>query len=105
VPVGVPDLFQITRKGGTVTLYFTPVNDSNARNYHVVYGFSEGQELYGQLSAEVTADTNNGVQTITISELDHIKPYSFQVMPVNGCAVGERSEWLTANRSGNSYRY
>jgi len=98
------DLFQITRKGNSATLYFSPIND-HVKNYHVVYGHAEGQELYGLLSAEVTQESNGGVQMLTINDLNPSKAYSFQVMPVNGCAVGERSNWLTTHMAGTSYRY
>jgi hypothetical protein len=103
-PVGLADLFQIERKGTSATLYFTPVNDGTNR-YHVVFGHSEGEELYGQLSAEVTRETNNGVQMVTINNLSAGAKYAFQVMPVNGCAVGLRSNWLSSLRAGISYRY
>jgi hypothetical protein len=103
-PAGVADLFQIDRKGSSATLYFTPVNDDTNR-YHIVFGNEEGQELYSQLSAEVTHDSNNGVQSVTINDLDPKAKYSFQVMAVNGCAVGERSNWLTSHKTGISYRY
>jgi hypothetical protein len=96
-PVGIPDLFQINRENTSATLYFTPVQDYT-RRYHVVYGYTEGQELFGLLSAETTADTNNGVQSITINDLDPKVAYWFKVVPTNGCAVGTWSNWLEADR-------
>lgn len=107
-PVGVPDLFQINRANGSATLYFTPTND-NTRNYHVVYGYSEGDQRFGLLSAPVTPDTNNGVQIITINDLNPKHEYWFSVIPVNGCATGNWSNWLQATREKGRlsiiYRY
>ncbi|MCL2110264.1 hypothetical protein FWH30_01645, partial [Microgenomates group bacterium] len=102
-PVGLADLFQIDRQGKDAILYFTPVN--GARQYHVVYGHKAGEELFGWVGAEVSEDKNTGVQMIKVGELDPKKPYSFQVIPVNGCAVGERSNWLTASKIGATYRW
>ncbi len=96
-PVGLPDLFQINRSGNQATLYFTPVNDY-VKNYHVVFGFKEGDERFGLLSAEVTSETNNGVQSVTIHDLDPKAQYFFKVAPVNGCAVGTWSNWLKADK-------
>lgn len=109
VPVGYPDLFQINRTNtGSATLYFTPVNDYVA-NYHVVYGFTNGDQQFGLLSAPVTPTTNNGVQSITINDLSPRTTYWFSVAPVNGCAVGNWSNWMEAKGSGNRnsifYRY
>ena len=103
-PVGVSDLFQISRTGSSATLFFTPVND-HVNRYHIVYGHNEGEELFGQLSAEVTSDSNKGVQSITINGLDPNQQYSFQVIPVDGCATGTRSNWLTASKAGNTYHH
>lgn len=94
-PVGQPDLFQIDRSGGSATLYFTPTND-NTRKYHVVYGLQEGDQRFGQLSADVSSNTNSGVQVLTINDLNPKQSYWFMVAPVNGCAVGEWSNWLEA---------
>jgi hypothetical protein len=103
-PAGIVDLFQIDRKDKTATLYFTPVSD-HVNRYHVVFGHKDGEELYGQIFAEITGESNDGVQVVTINELDPALQYSFQVMPVNGCAVGARSNWLTSVSAGISYRY
>jgi hypothetical protein len=104
----VPDLFQINRANDSATLYFTPTND-NTRNYHVVYGYSEGDQRFGLLSAPVTSDTNNGVQIITINDLNPKHEYWFNVIPVNGCATGTWSNWLQATREKGRlsiiYRY
>jgi hypothetical protein len=104
IPPGQADLFQIDRRGTSATLYFTPVSD-NTNRYHLVFGHREGEELYGWLSALVTSEANTGVQSLTVSDLSPYQTYSFQVLPVNGCAVGERSNWLTSHRDGASYRY
>lgn len=96
IPVGKPDLFQIDRSGGQATLYFTPVN-SNVENYNVVFGFSEGDERFGGLLIKAQND-NQGVQSIVINYLDPKANYSFKVISTNGCAVGEWSNWLSANR-------
>lgn len=100
-PVGVSDLFQINRSGNTATLYFTPTND-HVNQYHVIFGFLPGDERFGQIGAAVTSDSNTGVQSITINSLDPNVPYWFKVIPVNGCAVGDWSNWLQAKRVSNS---
>lgn len=95
VPVGTPDVFQIDRQGSKATIYFTPVRDYTDR-YHVVFGNQEGDERYSGIALQVNADQNNGVLAIDVSNLDPAAQYSFKVAPVNGCAVGEWSNWLTA---------
>lgn len=100
-PTGVPDLFQINRSGATAKLYFTPVNDT-VNKYHVVYGFKEDQELFGQIGADVTQEANKGVQAITIYKLDPKATYWFKVIPINGCASGNWSNWLEAKNSLNT---
>ena len=95
VPVGTPDLFQIDRQGTKATLYFTPVRDNTDR-YHVVFGNVAGQELYGGIAMQVDADRNNGVLALDIDNLQPGQQYSFKVAPVNDCAVGTWSNWLTA---------
>lgn len=97
VPSSVPDLFQINRVGDTALLYFTPVSGA-VEKYHVVYGYIANDERFGQVGAQVSVESNTGVQSITIQHLDPNATYWFQVMPVNGCAVGERSNWLEAKR-------
>lgn len=92
VPVGTPQLFQISRSGSSATLYFTPVKDNTA-NYHVMYGFQQGNPLFGALSEPVT-DAQLGVKSIIISQLDPRSSYWFTVAPVNNCAVGNWSNWL-----------
>lgn len=107
-PVGLPDLFQINRGETTATLYFTPVND-NLKAYHVIYGFSAGDQRFGSLSEQVSADSNNGVQKITIRDLDPHVQYWFQIAAVNDCAVGSWSNWMKADKfqgsNGIFYRY
>lgn len=107
-PAGEADLFQIDRSPNTATLYFTPVN-GHVNKYHVVYGFSVGDERFGQVGSEVNHSTNNGVQSITIHDLDPRSTYWFKVVPVNGCAVGNWSNWLdvkpTTSQPIISYRW
>lgn len=95
MPVGMSDLFQINRTGTTAVLYFTPINDQ-VEKYHVVYGYIANDARFGHIGAQVSVESNTGVQSITINHLDPAARYWFQVMPVNGCAVGERSNWLEA---------
>lgn len=108
VPVGEPDFFQINRTKTSATLYFTPVND-NVENYHVIYGLWQGDERFGSLSTHVTKETNNGVQSFTISDLNPKSEYWFKVAPVNGCAVGTWSSWMKAGKWKNKetffYKY
>lgn len=108
VPVGTPDLFQINRTAKTAQLFFTPVSD-NTRNYHVLFGYKEGDERFGALSQEVSASSNTGVIQLTINELDPNQEYWFKVVPVNGCAVGSWSNWLKVGtfnqKSSIFYRY
>jgi hypothetical protein len=110
-PVGVPDLFQIDRQGKDAVLWFSPVRD-HTDQYHVVFGHQDGEEKYGGIALHVNDEQNNGVQSITVHELAPGKQYSFQVMAVNGCAVGSRSNWLTvkpattpSNAFTKTYRY
>jgi uncharacterized repeat protein (TIGR03803 family) len=105
-PTGVPDLFQINRTGTTATLHFTPVN-AKVRTYHVIFGYTENDERFGQIGAEVTEESNKGVQSITINHLDPGISYWFKVIPVNGCATGEWSNWLEAKSAtkGIFYRW
>lgn len=108
VPVGEPDFFQTNRNKSSATLFFTPVND-NVERYHVVFGLWQGDERFGSLSTHVTRETNNGVQSLTISDLDPKSEYWFKVAPVNGCAVGTWSTWMKAgkwkNRESFFYKY
>lgn len=108
VPVGDLELFQINRNKTSATLFFTPVND-NTERYHVIYGFWQGDERFGSLSTHVTKDTNNGVQSLTISDLNPKSEYWFKVAPVNGCAVGTWSNWMKVgewqNKESFFYRY
>lgn len=94
-PVGTPEIFQIDRQGTKATLYFTPVRDYTDR-YHVVFGYEPGQEYFGGIAMHVSDEKNSGVLAIDIDNLDPTQQYSFKVAPVNGCAVGTWSEWLTA---------
>jgi hypothetical protein len=94
-PIGKVDLFQIDRKDKTATLYFTPIND-HIREYHVVFGFKEGKEQFGGIGIHVDKDTNNGVQVLKVNALNPAQTYAFKVIPVNGCALGDWSNWLTA---------
>lgn len=108
VPVGEPDFFQINRDKTSATLFFTPVND-NVERYHVIFGLWEGDERFGSLSTHVTKETNNGVQSLKISELAANSEYWFKVAPVNGCAVGTWSSWMKAGKWKNKesffYKY
>ncbi len=97
VPIGHADLFQINRTGKTAKLYFTPVND-NTEHYHVIFGLKEGDERYAGLSESISREKNLGVQSVTINELNPGKEYWFKVAGVNGCAVGDWSNWLKAGR-------
>lgn len=99
-PVGQVDLFQIDRNQSQATLYFTPVND-HVKHYHVVYGYKANDQRFGQLSAEASVESNRGVQSITINHLEPNLNYWFAVIPVNGCAVGDWSNWLKASSIGN----
>lgn len=96
-PVGTPDLFQIDRNGSTAKLHFTPVA-GNVRTYSVVFGFEDGDERFGGISIPVMNE-NDGVQSLEIHDLDPKATYSFKVVPVNGCATGEWSNWLAAKPS------
>ena len=110
LPVGLADLFQIDRQGDKATLYFTPVNDNTDR-YHVVFGHGVGDERFGGIAMQVSDEQNSGVLAIDIQNLDPRQDYSFHVAPVNDCAVGSWSNWLTAKAVGykgarqKTYRY
>jgi len=108
VPAGTADLFQIDRTRTSAKLFFTPVMGSTA-NYHVIFGFKEGEERFGSLSEHVSQETNLGVQNITINHLNPGREYYFKVAPVNGCAVGTWSNWQKVGKSRGKlaifYRY
>jgi hypothetical protein len=99
-PAGQVDLFQIDRNGSKATLYFTPVTNS-VSHYNVIFGFKDGDERFGGLSLPAT--NNQGVQSLTIDNLAPNKTYSFKVAPVNGCAVGDWSNWLSAKGKKSKY--
>ncbi len=109
IPVGKADLFQIDRQADKATLYFTPVRDNTDR-YHVMFGYAEGDERFSGVALQVTAEQNNGVLALDITNLDPRQVYSFKVAPVHECAVGVWSNWLTAaptsaSRVTHTYRY
>jgi len=109
IPVGKADLFQIDRQADKATLYFTPVRDNTDR-YHVMFGYAEGDERFSGIALQVTAEQNNGVLALDITNLDPRQVYSFKVAPVHECAVGAWSNWLTAaptsaSRVTHTYRY
>lgn len=97
-PQGISDLFQLNRTATSAKLYFTPVND-HVNRYHILYGFKEGDERFGEVSAFVSSEQNRGVQSITINHLDPNTAYWFKVAPVHGCAVGDWSNWLEAKKA------
>ena len=103
----IVDLFQITRKGKTAQLFFTP-GSKQTNVYHIVFGHKEGQELYGGISMQ-SQNSSEGVQTTTIDHLDPKKNYWFKVLPARGCATGVWSNWLEAKRARGRiqsfYRY
>ncbi len=92
VPAGVADVFQIDRQGSKATIYFAPI--PGAHNYHVVFGHQAGDERYGGIA--MSADDVSGVLAIDVTNLEPSQQYSFKIAPVNGCAVGSWSNWLTA---------
>lgn len=103
VPAGTPDLFQIDRKGTTTKLFFSPVQGTD--HYHVMYGYQAGDERFSALSQQ--SGGNSGVQSVSIGDLDPHVSYWFKVVPVNGCATGNWSNWLDAKIGSkvSSYRY
>ncbi|MBQ6449881.1 hypothetical protein IJJ08_03205 [bacterium] len=92
VPAGQADLFQIDRQGSKATLYFAPI--PGAKTYHLTFGHREGDERFGGISMSV--DDVSGVLTLSVDNLNPSQQYAFKIAPVNGCAVGEWSNWLTA---------
>ncbi len=109
LPIGQADLFQIDRQADKATLYFTPVRDNTDR-YHVMFGYSEGDERFSGIALQVSSEQNNGVLALDITNLDPRLTYSFKVAPVHDCAVGTWSAWLTAgptttSRVSHTYRY
>jgi len=109
LPIGQADLFQIDRRADKATLYFTPVRDNTDR-YHVMFGYSEGDERFSGIALQVSSEQNNGVLALDVTNLDPRLTYSFKVAPVHDCAVGTWSAWLTAgpttaSRVSHTYRY
>ncbi|HWA51788.1 MAG TPA: right-handed parallel beta-helix repeat-containing protein [Patescibacteria group bacterium] len=99
-PAKKVDLFEIDRAGSTAILYFTP-SDKNTRRYNVIFGFKENDERFGGIGI-YSQNNNEGVQNIKIDHLDRNTSYSFKIIPINGCAFGEWSNWLTTKGSQNS---
>ena len=64
----------------------------------MVYGYKAEEQRFGLLSAKVDTNVNNGVQSVIIDDLDPRLSYWFVVIPVNGCATGEWSNWLEAKK-------
>jgi len=107
-PAGQADLFQIDRQGSHATLYFVPI--PGASTYHVTFGYAQGDERFGGVSLH--ADDVSGVLSLDISNLTPGQQYAFKIAPVNGCAVGSWSNWLTAKgvsasgkQATKTYRY
>lgn len=99
VPTGTTDLFQINRTSNQAKLYFTPINGSVSK-YHIMFGHSAGDQRFGQIGADVSQESNKGVQSIVINHLNPKTSYWFSVAPVNGCAVGSWSNWLEVKPYG-----
>lgn len=107
-PIGSADLFQINRNGSQASLFFTPLN-TKVTAYHVVYGYTVGEQRFGGLSLPVTTDSSTGVQNMIVKDLNPYLEYWFTIIPSNGCAVGDWSNWLKAGKSFSKekifYRY
>jgi hypothetical protein len=107
-PYGVTDLFQVDRAGSTAKLYFTPAG--NATRYNVIFGYTNGDERFGGVSL-ASQNQNQGVQSILVDHLNPRSAYAFKILPVNGCAVGLWSNWLstkgtlTGSRKSSFFRY
>lgn len=107
-PYGIVDLFQIDRSGSKATLFFTP-SAAATRKYNVIFGHKDGEEHFGGISID-SQNENQGVQSLTVDHLDPHASYSFKILPTNGCAVGDWSNWLGSKGSSSLklqkfYRY
>jgi sugar lactone lactonase YvrE len=85
-PALAPNLYKVTTKGTTATLYFTPVSPANT--YQVFYGYRAGDMRFA------TVVFSYG--PTTISFLAPRTTYYFAVRGANGCAGGPLSVWRKA---------
>jgi len=85
-PTNAPNLFQITAKGNTATVYFVPVSGPNDK-YYVSYGFDQKAEGFG---VEFNYADSSGVIPYTINYLFPGTWY-FKVRGGNGCMPGSWS--------------
>ncbi|CAN5279008.1 hypothetical protein BH10PAT2_BH10PAT2_1380 [soil metagenome] len=90
-PASTPDLFQITPKVTSLTLFFTP-SSSNRDRYFVSYGSSLGSETYGF----EFINSNDGVISVDVNALKANTVYYFRVRAGNGCMPGDWSNELAA---------
>lgn len=101
-PDSTPDLFQISTRSNSMTLFFSP-SSGNRDKYQVVYGLQSGAEQY---SFEFSNDTN-GVISVEVNGLSTNTAYFYKVRAMNSCQPGDWSNEL-AGRTGQiipSYRW
>lgn len=91
IPSGTPKIFQIQRQGESAVLYLEPGDSSFKGQYHLMFGFKKGEQRFGALSAQVI--DGSGAEKMIVHNLDPKANYWFTVAPVNGCAVGNWSNW------------
>lgn len=87
-PSGRPTLSIASISGSQVNLSWTAV--AGADHYAIVIGTTSGNYIYG----------NNNVGNVTSYTVTGLTPgglYFFQVIPINGCAPGNRSNEVSTN--------
>lgn len=88
VPVGTPVLSLLSQTPNTVTLSWTGVSPVTTYNIFITRQ-SDGAEFGG---------TDIGVSSpYTVTNLAPGETYTFQILGVNGCATGERSNLVTSD--------
>lgn len=96
-PTSAPDLFQVSAKGNTATLYFAPVTGPNNR-YYISYGFDATAQGYG---VEMTYADTSGAIPYTVNSLFPGTWY-FKVRGGNGCMPGNWSKVMSVKIGGTS---
>ncbi len=96
-PSFAPNLFQITRKKSSATLYYAPAGNP-VNKYYISYGPTENNLIHGL----ETSGSGNGVQTAVVNKLSN-RGFVFKVRGGNGCASGAWSRPLYVGTASRKY--
>lgn len=89
-PASAPDLFQMSAKATSATLYFSPSSGQWDR-YFVSYSTNPSAQEYGF----EFMNSSNGVVSVDVSSLKARTVYYFRVRAGNGCQPGDWSNILS----------